>query len=111
VTVYAHDREEVKEFYENKLGFRLRSSIEHSEEETDYLFDFGRNQVEVHCSPAYKDLPLQNIVMACNNSEYLKESLEKSGIDCSEYEEDPYTGLRIFTFMGPDEVYFTIIEE
>ncbi len=111
VTVYAHDREEVKEFYEKKLGFRLRSSIEHSEEETDYLFDFGRNQVEVHCSPAYKDLPLQNIVMACNNSEYLKKSLEKSGIDCSEYEEDPYTGLRIFTFMGPDEVYFTIIEE
>ena len=111
ITVYAQDKEEVREFYVDKLGFRLKKAIDVSEDETNYLFDFRRNQIEVRCSPAYKDLPLQNIVLACNNSEYLKEKLDKHGISCSAYEEDPYTGLRIFTFMGPDEVYFTIIEE
>ena len=111
VTIYAHDKEEIREFYEDKLGFRKKAMIVQSEDETDYLFDFGKNQVEVRCSPAYKDLPLQNIVLACNNSEYLKKELEKQGISCSKYEEDPYTHLRIFNFMGPDEVYFTIIEE
>ena len=111
ITVYAQDKEEVREFYEDKLGFRLKKAIDISEDETNYLFDFRKNQIEVRCSPAYKDLPLQNIVLACNNSEFLKEKLDKQGISCSGYEEDPYTGLRIFTFMGPDEVYFTIIEE
>ena len=111
VTVFAQNKEEVLEFYEKKLGFRLYKKIDHSEDETDYLFDFNKNQVEVHCSPAYRDLPLQNIVLACNNSEYLRENLEKHGIDCSDYQEDQYTGLRVFTFMGPNEVYFTIIEE
>ena len=111
VTVYAQDRDEVLDFYKKKLGLRLKKEIDLSEDETDLLFDFGKNQVEVHCSPAYKDLPLQNIVFACNNSEYLKKNLEKYGISCSDYEADQYTGLRKFTFMGPDEVYFTIIEE
>ena len=111
ITVYAQDKDEVREFYEDKLGFRLKKAIDISEDETNYLFDFRKNQIEVRCSPSYKDLPLQNIVLACNNSEFLKEKLDKHGISCSGYEEDPYTGLRIFTFMGPDEVYFTIIEE
>ncbi len=111
ISVYAHDKEEIREFYEKKLGFRLRNRKEISEDETHYLFEFRKNQLEVRCSPTYKDPPLQNIMLACNNSEYLKQNLEKHGISCSTYEEDPYTKLRIFHFMGPDEEYFTIIEE
>lgn len=110
VTLFASNKEEVFDFYENKLGFRLRRLIPY-QDDSYFLFDFGKNQIEVLCNPKYKDLPMQKITIACNNSEYLKKNLEKHSIETSDYGSDIYTGLRTFSFMGPDNTMITIIEE
>lgn len=111
-TLLASDREAVKSFYGDKLGFFLRKTVEDGEGElTGYLFEFGKTQLEIRCSKAYAGMPEQQLTIACNNSEYLKRRLGKHQIDVSSYEEDPYTGLRTFSFEGPDRTIVTIIEE
>lgn len=111
VTLYATDKKEVFDFYGKKLGFRLKKLIADTDDTADYLSDFGKNQIEIRCSGQYKNLPVQNVTIACNNSEYLKKNLEKHGISTSDYVDDPYTGLRTFSFLAPDDTVITIIEE
>lgn len=111
ITLFATDQKEVFDFYGKKLGFRLKKLIPRGENDGDYLFDFGRNQIEIKCSDEYRDLLPQRITIACNNSEYLKKNLEKHGIQTSGYMADPYSGLRTFSFEGPDKTEITIIEE
>ena len=111
VSIYGSDRKEIFDFYENKLGFRLYKLEVYDEENADFLFDFGKNQIEVRCIGKDGKIPQQNIMIACNNSEYLKKNLEKHGIKTSDYEADRYTGLRTFRFTGPDHTLITIIEE
>ncbi len=111
-TLLAADPETVKAFYGDKLGFYLRKTIEGSDEnQIYYLYEFGKTQLEIRCNKTYSDLPEQQLTIACNNSEHLKRRLEKHQIDVSSYEEDPYTGLRTFSFEGPDRTIVTIIEE
>ncbi|MCR4633352.1 MAG: VanZ family protein [Erysipelotrichaceae bacterium] len=108
--IYAKDKKEVFDFYENRLGFRLRKAIPQGED-IDYMFELGKDQFEVRCRKDYKEETMQEILIACNNSEYLKQSLEESGIATSPYAEDPYTLLRTFSFMAPGNTKITVIEE
>ncbi len=110
VTVYASDKKEVFDFYEKTLGFRLKRLIPEGDD-SNFLFEFGKNQIEVRCSERYKDMPKQEITIACNNSEFLKQTLAEHHIETSEYLADPYTELRTFCFKGPDDLTITIIEE
>ena len=109
-TLYARDKKEVFDFYENKLGFRLKKAIPHGED-MDYLFELGEDQFEVRCSRNYKEDVLQEVTIACNDSEYLKKSLEEAGIKTSDYSSDPYDDLRTFSFKAPGNVQITVIEE
>ncbi|MBQ6479039.1 MAG: VanZ family protein [Erysipelotrichaceae bacterium] len=109
-TLFASDSETVRNFFGDRLGFYLRKTVE-GEKEIGYLYEFGKTQLEIRCSRNYKKLPQQNLTIACNNSEYLKQRLEKHQIPVSVYQEDPYTGLRTFCFEGPDQIKVTIIEE
>ena len=111
ITLLASDKDEVFSFYEEKLGLRLKKLVFVDEKNSYYLFEIGKNQIEIHCSPDFKDIHDQNVTIACNNSEYLKKNLEKHGIATGDYQTDPYTGLRIFSFIGPDRTSITIIEE
>ena len=108
--LYAKDKKEVFDFYENKLGFRLKKAIPHGED-MDYLFELGEDQFEVHCSNNYKEEFVQEVTIACNDSEYLKESLENAGIQTSAYSSDPYSGLRTFCFSAPGNTKIIVIEE
>ncbi|MBQ6559339.1 MAG: VanZ family protein [Erysipelotrichaceae bacterium] len=111
-TLFACDKDAVKDFYGDKLGFYLRKTLIGDDNKLmGYLFEFGKTQLEIRCSDSYHNLPDQQLTIACNNSEYLKKRLEKHQIEVSSYEEDPYTGLRTFHFNGPDRTVVTIIEE
>ena len=109
-TLYARDKKEVFDFYENKLGFRLKRAVA-SGEDMDYLFEFGKDQIEVRCRKDYKEELCQEVTIACNNSEYMKKKLERFDIHTSEYKADPYTDLRTFSFDAPGNTKITIIEE
>ena len=113
-TVLGTDKLAVLDFYVNKLGMHLSGTYEKKDEYTACLFQLGRqgnDQIEVRCNPNFKGLGEQNITIACNNSEYLKRSLKESGVETSEYAADPFSGLRTFTILAPDNVKITIIEE
>lgn len=110
-TLFVPDRDEIYSFYGEKLGFRLKKLIPYGEKDGDYLFTFGNNEIEIICRSDNRDIPVQNITLACNNSEYLKKRLEKKGIAVSPYFSDQYTGLRCFTFGCPGNITITIIEE
>ena len=110
-TIYGTDSAVILEFYVRKLGmYPLNTLYNEKTDITRHLFEFGRNQLEIICDPKLKVKP-QSITIACNNSEYLKKRLEKKNIDTGSYQEDDYTGLRTFSFMAPDQVEITIIEE
>ena len=109
-TIFGRNSKEVYDFYVEKLGFRLKRLIPDGED-AYYLFEFGDDQFEVRCSPEYKDLPAQELTIACNNSEHLKKQLDLHDIETSDYKADPYTDLRTFSFAGPDDTMITIIEE
>ncbi|MBQ4251871.1 MAG: VanZ family protein [Erysipelotrichaceae bacterium] len=111
-TVFANDSQEILDYYVTVLGMYLRSTIyDKDTEETRYLLEYGRNQMEVRCSKSYSNLPEQSITLACNNSEYLKRRLDSHGVNTSEYVPDPFTGLRTYQFKAPANVTITIIEE
>ena len=110
VTLFACDKEEILDFYENKLGMYLRETIE-KYDEYRLFFEMGRNQLEIRCGDKYKDLPQQILTITCNNSEYLKKNLEKHNIEVSEFKSDPYTRLRYFSFNGPDNTLINVVEE
>ena len=111
-TVYGEEGEPLLDFYASKLGMRLASVIENKDaKETDYLFEFGKNQVEIKCLEEEKIPSKQNLTIACNRSEYLRKKLIKQGLEVSDYAADPYTGLRTFNIQGPDNVTVTVIEK
>ncbi len=111
-TIFGEEGEPLLDFYASKLGMRLASVIEDKDAgETDYLFQFGKNQLEVRCIEGTPIPAAQDLTIACNNSEYMKKRLARQGIETSEYKADPYTGLRTFEIAGPDNVTVTIIEE
>ena len=111
-TIFGEEGEPLLDFYAAKLGMRLASVIENKETgETDYLFEFGKNQLEIRCLKDEAIPSKQSITIACNNSEYIRKRILKSGVEVSEYMSDPYSGLRTFQVYGPDNVAVTIIEE
>ena len=111
-TVCGTERDPILDFYANVLGMRLASVIEDKDDgETNYLFQFGKNQLEVRCVKGEDVPPAQAVTIACNNSEYMRKRLIKNGVAVSEYRPDPYTGLRTFSIPGPDNVTVTVIEE
>lgn len=110
VTLFASNEDEVFDFFAKELGFRIVDFIDQGKD-VSYLFAFGKSQVEVRCSPRYTSLQQQEFTIACNNSEFMKKRLDANGIKTSPYESDPYTKLRLYKIVGPDNMFVTIIEE
>ena len=110
IRVFGSDSTALLDFFVKKLGMYLSRTIV-KDTETCYLFEFGKNQLEVLCDAKYVNLPDQTITLTCNNSEYLKKRLTKFNIASSEYQADPYTGLRTFTISAPDHIEIVIIED
>ena len=110
IAIFGSDKDEIKDFYENRLGLLLLNEVSF-DNETYYLFDYNSTQIEIHCNSSFKDLRPQQLFIACNNSQHLRQSLQEHDIPISDYRNDPYTNLRSFDINAPDNVTITIIEE
>ena len=78
---------------------------------TDFLFEMGNSQVEVHCSNRPDKLPTQYLSISARNLPSIRERLKAHDVETGPFEQDPYTGRRRMSFLGPDGVIVTILEE
>lgn len=111
-TLLGTDEDAVYFFYVTKLGFRPRKqlTVEYSFG-TDFLFEMGNSQVEVHCSNRPDKLPTQYLSISARNLPSIRDRLKAHDVETGPFEQDPYTGQRRMSFTGPDGVIVTILEE
>ena len=111
-TLLGTDEDAVYFFYVTKLGFRPRKqlTVEYSFG-TDFLFEMGNSQVEVHCSNRPDKLPTQYLSISARNLPSIRDRLRAHDVETGPFEQDPYTGQRRMSFTGPDGVIVTILEE
>jgi len=111
-TLMGTDEGDVYLFYVTKLGFRPRRQLTVEDSfGTDFLFEMGKTQLEIHCSNRPDRLPTQYLSIAARDLPQIKERLRQHGIETGPFEQDPYTGQRRMSFSGPDGVVITILEE
>ena len=106
------DEGDVYLFYVSKLGFRPRKQLvpEYSFG-TDFLFELGSSQVEIHCSNRPDKLQTQYLTISARDLLQIKKRLQEHDIEPGPFEQDPYTGQRRMSFSGPDGVIITVLEE
>lgn len=111
-TLMGTDEGDVYLFYVTKLGFRPRKQLTVEDSfGTDFLFEMGRTQLEIHCSNRPDRLPAQYLSIAARDLPEIKERLRRHKIETGPFEQDPYTGQRRMSFSGPDGVIITVLEE
>ncbi len=111
-TLLAADESEAREFYVNKLGFRVvRQVVSQDGTETQFLLEMGKMQVEIRCAKRTEALPQQFLTITAKNLEKIRDRLVKNGIEPSELTSDAYTGMRSLSFSGPDGIRITILEQ
>ena len=111
-TLMGTDEGTVFFFYVTKLGFlpRKQLTVECSFG-TDFLFEMGKSQVEIHCSNRPEKLPTQYLSISARDLPQIKRRLKEHDIETGPFEQDPYTGQRRLSFSGPDGVIITLLEE
>ena len=110
-TIHATKEEIIWDFYVSKLGLQLHRQIVPVESgETSFLFAIGRTQFEIICSNREEELPEQTLILSFMNLDKVKDHLESKGIMTEDYQIDPYTKHRKFSFDAPDHVKITLIE-
>lgn len=112
----AADEDTVRSFYNGVLGFRIvKMNVPEDRPDTDFLMEMGRCQVEVHCSNRPEDLaehwPRQRLVVAVKRLKPVVRSLRRKGVPVSPVAQDDYTGRRVVTVAGPEEVTLVFIEQ
>lgn len=112
LTLHARDEEEIWDFYSKKLGFQLvRFLIPEESKECKFLYQIGKTQLEIIClNDESAQLPNQSVTFSYENLDIIKSRLEKAGINCGEFQTDPYTNHRTITIKAPDDVELTLIE-
>ena len=111
-TLMGTDEGDVYLFYVTKLGFRPRKQLTVEDSfGTDFLFEMGRTQLEIHCSNRPDRLPTQYLSIAARDLPEIRERLRRHKIETGPFEQDPYTGQRRMSFSGPDGVIITVLEE
>ncbi len=110
-TLMGTDEVAVWDFYVEKLGFRPRRKIiPRNGIGTEFLFEMGKMQLVILCSNLHEKLEPQYLALSARKLAPIRDRLEENGIETGEYEEDPYTGLKMISFEGPDRVRITIVE-
>jgi VanZ family protein len=111
-SLLATREETVWDFFIETLGFRLVSQlVPQGTDDTDFLLEMGKMQVEIHCSNVDEALPPQHLTLSVRRLNPVLRRLRETGIQAGPVEQDPYTKLRCVRFPGPDSITVCIIEE
>ena len=109
-TLRGSDEDAVRNFYVDRLGFRLRQQINRRESgDMVYLFEMGKTQIQVICSPNEPIPEVQYLTLFATRLAAVRSRLEMNGIRPGDYRRDPATGLRLLRFSGPDNLQIEII--
>ena len=109
--LWGTDRQNVWNFYVQKLGYRpIRRSGEGPGEENYLLLSLGESRIEIRCDENFTQIPRQSLLLNATGLPEIRKNLLEQGIDPGEYETDPYTGRRELRFTGPDDVQIIITE-
>ena len=110
-TLMGSDQAAVCDFYINRLGFRLTQQLNRRESgDVLFLFEMGRNQVQVICSFREDPPDRQYLTMYAARLPAVRRRLQANGIAPGGYRRDPCTGRRMLRFRGPDNVSVEIME-
>ena len=110
-TLLGTDPAAICDFYGNRLGFRLRQQLDRRESgDTVFLFEMGKNQVQVICSFRDSVPERQFLTLFAARLPAVRRRLESNGINPGDYRRDPATGRRLLRFSGPDNLRVEIME-
>ena len=110
-TLRGTDQAAVCDFFENRLGFRLRQQLERRESgDTVLLFEMGETQVQVICSFRESVPEQQYLTLFATHLPAVRCRLESNGVSPGDYRRDPATGRRLLRFSGPDNLRVEIME-
>lgn len=110
-TVRGTNQADVWDFYVNKLGFYPRQQLDRRESgEVVFLFEMGKNQVQVICASREAAPEKQYITLYASDLPAVRSRLEKNGVSAGDYRRDPCTGRRLLRLYGPDNVRVEIMD-
>ena len=110
-TLRGTNQADVWDFYVNRLGFYPRQQLDRRESgELVFLFELGRNQVQVICSNRESAPEKQYMTLYATDLPAVRKRLEKSGVKPGDYRRDPCTGQRLLRLYGPDNVRVEIMD-
>lgn len=110
-TLVGTDSGVIWDFYVYRLGFRPPRQIGHAGSgDTIFLFEMGKNQVEILCSAAARMPEIQYLTLSVSRLPAAMSRLKENGIDPGPLRQDPATCLRMAEFAGPDHVWIRLIE-
>ncbi len=111
-TVYCNQDSPVPDFLMTALGFQEIERYTDAETGNEkILLECNKTGIELIVLKNAMELPEQKITIAANNSERIRWRLEEQRFELTDYEADPYTGLRTFSLTCPGNLTIMYIEE
>lgn len=118
VAIIVSDYEKSRDFYVNKLGFRIIRE-NYRDDRDDYKLDLQLDDLELEIfgvknppkRPSYPEAcGLRHIAFYVESVEDTVKELEKMGISCEPVRTDSYTGKKMTFFADPDGLPLEIHE-
>ena len=111
IAIISSDYQKAKDFYVDKLGFKVKREVERKDRDDFIITLEGPNGIEIELF-IEKDPPrrvtrpeaagLRHLAFRVQDIEKSVEKLNKKGIETEEIRIDPQNGKRMTFFMDPD---------
>ena len=119
IAIIASDYDKAKEFYVDKLGFKVKREVERKEREDFIIFLDGGENIEIELfieknPPKRLTRPeargLRHLAFRVDDIYKSVEELKKRGIETEEIRTDPLNGKHMTFFFDPDGLPLEIRE-
>ena len=119
IAIIASDYDKAKDFYVNKLGFKVKREVERKEREDFIIFLDGGENIEIELfieknPPERVTRPeargLRHLAFKVDDIYKSVEELTKRGIETEEIRTDPLNGKHMTFFFDPDGLPLEIRE-
>ena len=119
IAIIASDYDKAKEFYVDKLGFKVKREVERKEREDFIIFLDAGNNIEIELfieknPPERVTRPeargLRHLAFKVDDIYKSVEELKKRGIETEEIRTDPLNGKHMTFFFDPDGLPLEIRE-
>lgn len=110
-TLWGTNQADIWDFFVNRLGFYPRQQLNRRESgEVVFLFELGKNQVQVICSNKESAPEKQYLTIFAADLPAVRRRLARCGVNPGDYRRDPCTGQRLLRLYGPDNIRMEIMD-